>query len=57
LFIRFLGNKSSMKEEERDRIDMEVKEFLQACMSQANRVKELINNCNTSNEGIVVMWL
>ena len=52
VLVRFLGNKSSMKDEERDRIDMEVKEFLQACMSQANRVRELINSGGTSNEGI-----
>ncbi len=39
-----------MKDDERDRIDIEVKEFLQACMSQANRVKNLISSGSSINE-------
>ena len=39
-----------MNDDERDRIDIEVKEFLQACMSQASRVKNLITSGGSVNE-------
>ena len=46
---RYLGVKMAMNDDERDRIDSDVKEFIQACMDQLSRISKLITNGSSSD--------
>lgn len=46
---------AAMNDDERDKIDSEVKEFIQTCVTQINRIKNLITNGSSSCESKLIL--
>lgn len=46
--------KASMNDDERDRIDSDVKEFIKTCVDHINRIKKLITNVSSSCESKLI---